>query len=715
MIFRSKQHIGRIVKASSRSVGAAYQSKRARRSFFYRLFKKLAMVITVVGVIGCIIGGAVVFTINRNLPSVDGIATYIPAETTKIYSADEVILAELHREENRILIPIEKISPILQKTVIAMEDTDFYEHHGINIKGILRALWVDIRAGAFVQGGSTLTQQLARHLYLYKQKKLVRKIAEMILAIKIERKYTKTEILEMYLNQVYWGHNSYGIESASQMYFGKRASELTLAESAALVAMLSAPEHFSPFRNYARCKQRQKQVLDRMQAIGLIDEAQVEDAFNEELVLAQRKKHRYKAPFFTSHVVEQLIEMYGEESTFTSGMKVYTTLDYGLQQKAEEIVKKYVELGNKPYWIKGEKVPSLNYQQGAILSIDPRTGYIKVMQGGVDFKENEFNRTTQAIRQPGSAFKPFVYLAALEKGFSPGSIIEDGPVTFNTIEGPYQPLNYNLKFSGKLPISRALERSVNVVAVKLNDWVGPSNVVDVAKRIGITSPLKPILSLPLGANEVTMLELMSTYMVFANGGIKVEPTAILRIEDRDGIPLYKHSIKEKKVYDANLIATLVEMMEGVVNYGTGRGAKLPRPIAGKTGTTSDYKDAWFFGFVPQLVTATWVGNDDNTPMINVTGGWMPSAMWREFMKEALSDVPAQGFPKPKGLVTRKVNWDTGLITSRHTPEDARVSLLKYWSGKEPVDFDQPGSTEIVQSEDEEKKKEDENILDFFDI
>ena len=679
------------------------------------VFKKFMIGSTVLGVIGVISGSIFVAYISKKLPDIDSINTYIPAETTKIYAKDGTVLAELHQEENRILIPIEKISPNIIKTVIALEDTDFYKHNGINIKGIMRALYVDIKAMSFVEGGSTLTQQLARNLFLYKQKKIIRKLAEMVLAIKIEKKFSKTEILEMYLNQVYWGHNAYGIESAARMYFGKPSADLNLSESAALVGMLSGPELYSPFRNFSRCKERQKIVLQRMKKLKIISLQEYRAALNKTLELAERKKHRYKAPFFTSYVVEKLIEMYGEESTYTSGMNVYTTLDYKLQTHAEEVVKKAIELGQQSYWIKGEKVENLNFNEAALLSVDPRNGHIIVMQGGANFKDTQFNRTVQANRQPGSAFKPFVYLAALEKGLSPGTFIEDNPITFNTIEGPYEPLNYTLKHLGNIPMTKALERSVNVVAVKLNDLVGPEKVVEAARKSGITSPLKPILSLPLGANEVTMMELTKSYMTFANNGIKVNPVAILKIEDRDGIPLYNHVKREKRVLNANHVAALVEMMQGVVNYGTGRGAKLPRPIAGKTGTTSDYKDAWFMGFVPQMVTAAWVGNDDNTPMNNVTGGWIPAYMWKEFMKEALRSVKAQSFPRAQGLVTRRVNWETGLLASEATPETAKVTDLKYWRGSEPIEKDSSKSISKVKKVRQQKEKEENELLDFFDI
>ncbi|MCP4050089.1 MAG: penicillin-binding protein 1A [bacterium] len=711
MIFRSRQHIGKVNRASSRSIGAAHQSSRNRRKKIQHFLNKVLLFSSILFAVWILIFSIIVFRISRTLPDVDAISTYIPYETTKIYADDEkTVLAELHQEENRILIPIEKISPVLKEAVIAMEDTDFYSHYGLNFKGILRAVYKDILARSFVEGGSTLTQQLARNLFLHRRKKLARKLAEMILAVQIERKYTKTEILEMYLNQVYWGHNAYGIESAAQLYFGKPASKLSLAESAMLVGMLKGPELYSPVKNFSLSKTRQQVVLNRMARLKIISKEMAKNTYAEDIIITKRKKFRYQAPYFTSHIIKQLIDMYGDEAVYTSGIKVFTTLNYDMQKEAEKVIEKYIDYGKKPCWIrKTGRVPSLSYTQAAILALEPATGYIKTMVGGVDFINNQFNRCTQAKRQPGSAFKPFVYLAALEKGFSPGNFIDDSPVTFNTIEGPYAPVNYTKKYLGNIPIRVALEKSVNVAAIKLNHLIGPANVVRVAKTLGISSPLKPVLSLPLGANEVTMLELASVFGVFANSGRRVEPSGIIKIEDRDGNLLYEHEIREKKVFDENLIAVLVDMMKGVVKFGTGRNANLPRPIAGKTGTTSDYRDAWFIGFVPQMVCAVWVGNDDNSSMTKITGGWIPALIWRNFMKKAFSigNITPQKFPAARGLVERKVNWKTGEGASE-LASSKFVTKEKYWRGREPRQEDPLKRKKVSPGADQS-----ENILDFF--
>lgn len=717
VIFRSRYSIGKVKgkrPGNKRSLGARFQAKRHRQEFVETILKKLLFL----GIIGTIFGSLLVGSILiylihfKGLPDVSVIETMIPDETTKIYSSDNVVLAELHLEENRQWVFLKDISPIVPKAIIAVEDSNFYNHHGLDFKGILRALIADVQAGSFVQGGSTLTQQLARSLFLTQKKSVWRKVEEAILAVQIERKYTKSDILEWYLNQVYWGHNAYGIQSASMHYFGKPASELTLSEASILTGLLVAPEYYSPIKSISRAKYRQRIVLNRMVDEDIITKEEANKAYDQEIVLSTRPVLSYKAPFFTSYIIQQLKTLYGEEALYTSGMKIYTTLNYELQKEAERVVKKYIEVGKRPSYIGGKKVPSLNYTEASLLSLDPQTGYILAMQGGSDFLKNEFNRTTQAKRQPGSAFKPFIYLTALQKGFSPGTFIEDSPVTYNTIEGPYSPGNYSQTYEGWIPLRKALEKSINVISIKLNYLIGPQHMVDVAKQIGIQSPLSPILSLPLGANEVTMLELTSAYGVFANSGIRVEPTGIIRIEDRDGTPLFEHKIRERRVFDANLINTLVDMMQGVVKYGTGRQASLPsHPVAGKTGTTSDYRDAWFIGFVPQLVSAAWVGNDDNSPTQKITGGSIPAAMWKEFMTEAVQilKVPKRKFTKPKGLVEKDVNWLTQKLATEFSPKD-HVTTEKYWKGSEPKEYDTVQDNLWNTDAKEEKKH---SLLDFF--
>jgi len=664
LIFRSKHHIGKLARSGGRP-NAPHRNTKTPANF---MIKRVLFGLTVVAGVGFGVLAIASVVVAKNLPNVDTISTYIPAETTKIYSNNDIVLAELHLEENREVIPLENISPFIKQAVLATEDTDFYQHHGINIKGMFRAALKNAVTLSFSEGASTLTQQLARNLFLTKKKKISRKIAEIILALQIERKYTKNEILEMYLNQVYWGHNAYGIESAAQLYFGKHARDLNLAESAMIIGLLKGPELYSPFRNYSYAKQRQRTVLNRMAKLKVITQQQANNAFIEDLQLAQRKNFRYRAPYFTSYIVNHLYSTYGEEATLTSGMQVYTTLDYELQMLAEEVVKTYVSKSRKPYYGTNRAEENYNFSQAALMAVDPTTGYIKVLQGGADYKENQYNRCTQARRQPGSTFKPFVYIAALEKGFSPSSIVQDSPITFSTSQGPYSPANYTHTYLGNITLRKALENSINIVAVKLNNLVGPENIIRLARAMGITSPLQPVLSLPLGANEVTMMELVTAYSVIANNGLRNDPTGIIKIQDREGGILFKHQVHPKRVLDENIASNIVDMMKGAIRYGTGQNANLPRPVAGKTGTTSDYKDAWFIGFVPQLVCATWVGNDDNTPMNKVTGGSVPALMWRDFMKEALKDIPPTDFAR-SGEVAKRTDQDDSTGNASELPQD----------------------------------------------
>jgi penicillin-binding protein 1A len=382
--------------------------------------------------------------------------------------------------------------------------------------------------------------------------------------------------------------------------------------------------------------------------------------------------------------------MYGEEEAYNGGLNVYTPLIWDMQKVAEEAVD----------WAVSQSIKQkLDFKQAAILAIDPRTGYVVTMVGGHDFLNNQFNKTVQAKRQPGSAFKPFVYLAALDKRLSPGTIMDDSPITFNTLEGPYSPQNYNRKFEGKMPLRRALERSINVIAIRLVDLVTPESVVEATKKFGITTPHKPVLSIALGSQEVTMMELTSAYGAMATGGQLAKPILINRIEDRNGVNLYRSRIETKRVFNQNIVYALVEMMKGVVDFGTGRNAKLPRPIAGKTGTTSDYRDAWFIGFVPQLVCAAWVGNDDNSPMNRVVGGYIPALMWRQFMMNALKNVPRRDFPSPSGLINVSVCWEDG---KRYNGIAGRHSVERFWVGYEPKEY----STFQATTEDRTEKQPD---------
>ncbi|MFH1710324.1 MAG: PBP1A family penicillin-binding protein [bacterium] len=617
--------------------------------------------------------------ILTQLPNVETISIFSPSETTEIYASDGTILAKLHREENRYVVPLEKISRILQKAVVSTEDERFYQHRGIDFQGILRAAVTNITKKRIEEGGSTITQQLARNLFLTRKKSITRKIAEIVLALQIERRYTKSEILELYLNQIYWGHNAYGIESASLVYFNKHASELSLAEAALLAGIIEGPEKFSPYKNMEGARSRQSSVLSKMVELGLITEASANFAKMQPLVLSTEIPNKYKfiAPYFTTYVVNQLINKFGEYTVYNGGLRVYTTLDPNKQRVAEEVVKKFLQEEGETY----------NFSQTALLSLDPRTGYIRAMVGGASFEASEFNRAWQSKRQPGSSFKPFIYTAAMEVGVSPGFILEDSPATYEVPadewnpEGIWEPKNFDEKYRGKVTVRQALEKSFNIPSVRLLDKIGVGNALDVAKRMGIKSPLKRALGLTLGISEVTLLEMTSAYGVFANGGIRVEPTAITKIEGPRGQLVYKYTIVEKKALNKNIAAVMVDMMQGVLLRGTGVRGNIDRPAGAKTGTTEEFKDAWFLGYVPQLVTGVWVGNDNNEPMEGVTEVAVSPRIWKAYMSNVLIDEPVIDFPKPEGLVEETICLDSGKVPNEHCPGSRIVKATFWWEDR----------------------------------
>jgi penicillin-binding protein 1A len=655
----------------------SYGRHLKRQKLFFGL-QKIMRYLGVAAAAGALLFLIIVVQISTQLPDVDLISTYVPNETTKVYAADGTILAELHQEENRVIVPISQISDFVKAAVISSEDANFYRHNGLDFNGIFRSIFVNVIRGEKMQGGSTITMQLARSIFLNKRKKMIRKIAEMLLALQLERKYTKEEILEFYLNQVYWGHNSYGIESAANLYFGKKAAELTLPESATLIGLLRGPELYSPFNHPQRARWRRDIVLRRLLTLNLISEEDYYQAKDTPIFLAARRTLRYKHPYFTSYVVKQLIDMYGSEVVYNDGLKVYTTLDVDLQKKAEDTVEYYMMEASRPHWIKGREVSSLNATQAALFSVDPKTGYIKTWVGGRDFLEREFDHIAQAKRQTGSSFKPYTYLTALSMGLSPGTVVDDLPITFNTTQGPYSPRNYTNDFKGPVTLKRALELSLNVVAVRVSDILDPSNIIVTCRKLGLQSYLAPVLSLTLGASETSILEHGAAFCTLAGGGVRVDPVSILRIEDRNGNVLYKHQIAPRRVYEARYVYALIYMLKGVMQKGTGQGANVPGyDLAGKTGTTTDYRDAWFIGFAPNIVTVVWVGNDDNSAMQEVTGGWLPAQMWHMFMSYALPKLPKEYFPYPRGMVKQRICITGKALATPMCPESDVVEELMW--------------------------------------
>lgn len=592
-------------------------------------------------VAGGLVGLALSF---RNLPDVRVLRTYVPTETTYIYDINGTLLTRIHDEANREVVPLDNISPNLKRAVLAIEDSHFYLHHGINPGGIMRALVANIEQGETVEGGSTLTMQLVKNLFLSPNRSFSRKAAEAVLSIRMEQILEKNEILELYLNQVYWGHNLYGIETASQSYFNKPSSELTLAEAAMLAGIIQAPEEYSPFVNYPLAKQRQAVVLGRMRDLKWITAEEEAEARKQPLLVGRVTSFgQSNLPYVTDAVIQELTRRFGRDAVLKGGMRVQTTIDMNFQRMAERTVQRWHER----LYYQGVFYSRSNGQV-ALVAVDPRTHFVKAMVGGVDFQSSQYNRAIQARRQTGSAFKPFVYYAAFASGrYGPDSIVQDSPVSYRDGDGYYSPQNYGGGFSGAVSIRKALEVSLNIPAIKLGQAVGLNKVIEICRSLGITSPMEPVISMPLGAIDMTPMEMAGAFATFASNGWHSDPTFIVQVTDSMGNILLDNTPKPKLVLDPWSVASLTNVLQGVISQGTATSARIGRPAAGKTGTTSSQRDIWFVGYVPQLSTAVWVGNDDNRPLASgSTGGSFVAPIWRDFMHQAMQGKPVENFPSP---------------------------------------------------------------------
>ena len=588
-------------------------------------------------VAGGLVGLALSF---RNLPDVRVLRTYIPSETSYIYDVNGTLLDSIHDEANREVVEFNDISPNLKRAVLAIEDSNFYTHHGINPVGIARASLANFAKKQVTEGGSTITMQLVKNLFLNPERTLNRKVAEAVLSLRLEQVFKKDQIFEMYLNQVYWGHNTYGAETAAMSYFGKHASELTLGEAAMMAGIIQAPEDYSPFVNYQVAKRRQSTVLDRMHKLNWISASDEAAAKAQPIQLGQITSFRQsQAPYITDAVIQELSGRFGRDAVLKGGMRVQTTIDLNLQRIAEQTARD--GLGSV-------QNQGLSADQISLVAVDPRTHFVKAMVGGVDYKQSQFNRATQALRQPGSSFKPFVYYAAFATGrFDPDSTISDTPVSYPDGDGWYTPQNYDSSFYGPMSIRQALAQSRNIPAIRLGQEVGINRVIEICRTLGIKSPMEPVTSLPLGSVDLTPLEMASAYATFANGGWQSPTTTIVQAVDSKGNVLLDNTPHPQLVLDPWAVASLDEVMQGVINGGTGHAARLDRPAAGKTGTTSSERDIWFVGFVPQLAVAVWIGNDDYSPIgVGATGGSFVAPIWRNFMNQALDGVPVENF-KPR--------------------------------------------------------------------
>ncbi len=631
--------------------------------------------------LGVFIYGGYIFL---SLPNIKHIEDYQPPLVTVVYADDGQILGEFF-SERRYFTTLEQMPHYLIKAFIAAEDERFYEHKGLDWLGMLRALIKDIKAGAIIQGGSTITQQTVKSLLLSPKRTISRKIKEVILAYLLEKHLTKEEILTIYLNQIYFGHGAYGVEAASRVYFGKHVSELSLAEATMLAGLPKGPNYYSPYRHFQRAKRRQQYVLNRMVKCGYLIPEEAEQALNTPINL---HKLEYKKPFtayFLEYLRQYLLKKYGYDLTYKGGLSVYTSANIAMHTMAQEALLKGIEEIKARHKTQNES----EEMQGALLCIETQTGLIKTMIGGMDFKKSQFNRATQACRQPGSAFKPIVYAAALDKGYTPASIVYDYPIIYVQPASSadrhqakkglkvWRPHNYENRFYGQISLREALVHSRNVATIRLLNNIGIHYVINYARRLGITSPLTPDLSLGLGSSCVSPLELTTAFSVFANQGQYIKPTPIIKILDRRGNVLEENIPHPQPVINSDTAYIITNILEDVIKRGTGRKVKaFGRPVAGKTGTTNNYTDAWFIGYTPYYITGVWVGYDDLKSLgKRETGGQAAAPIWLYFMQKVEKDLPSRPFPIPPSVVFAKIDPRTGTLASPEDP-DAKLECFK---------------------------------------
>jgi len=704
----------------------------------------------------------------KDLPPLDPLEVYEPSVATILYSDQDQPFASLFKQ-NRIFVPLSRIPKPLIQALIAVEDAQFYEHGGINLRGIVRAIWRNITCLCLAEGGSSITQQLAKVLFLTPEKSLARKVKEILLALEIEKRYSKDKILELYFNQIYFGHGAYGVEAAAQTYFSKSVDQLTLAEAATLAGLPRAPTYYSPIVDRERARRRREHVLNRMVALGFITKEQALAASKVPFDESRFNPTRNIAPYFVEEIRQTLEDRYGTYALYHGGLQVYTTLNLAMQKAAEEALLNGLRAldkakgyrpqaraitGERPSYLpprvgeiltaqvisvsqkgltvrvghyhgelafetlgwaglekpwkafnpgesvkvrilavdEGKKKLELALEQdpeieGAFLAIDPKTGQIKAMIGGYDFKRSQFNRAVQAKRQPGSAFKPFVYAVAFDRGYTPATILDDSPVSYPVAGGVWTPENYDRKFRGPTTLRQGLEHSINVMAVKLIERVGVQPVIELARALGIQGPLRPEYALALGVSEVTLLEMVSAYGAFANRGIRMKPYMIRKVMDGRGNILEERLPEGEQVMREEVAFTLTQVLKGVIQRGTGKGAAfLPGPLAGKTGTTQEATDVWFIGYTPSLVAGVWLGYDTKRSLgPHESSSRLAVPIWANFMQKILPSLPQEEFPVPSNVIAIPVDYQTGRPAS---PDDKTAIIEFFIQGTEP----HPGTT-----------------------
>lgn len=702
-----------------------------------------------------------------DLPDIASLRAYRPPLVTTVWSRDGVLMAEF-AEERRKVVEVESLPTHVVNAFLAAEDSKFFAHEGLDWRGIVRAAWANFRQGRVVQGGSTITQQVAKSLLLTPERSYRRKLREAVLALRIEQNLTKPEILHLYLNQIYLGQGAYGVESAAEVYFGIPARKLSLAQVALLAGLPQAPSRYNPFQRPERALERRRYVLTRLVEEGLVSPTEAEAANAEPLVLSGvRNPYATLSPHYAEQVRRLLEARYGAAALQRGGLRVVSAMDSRLQEAAKHALRKGLEELDRSQGYRGplgrveppelgpfgsgdlpaaparlralvrkvdadgatvlaagrelplpaaglawalprgktpgdvlrpgdvvlcdlERTPQGNFVaslaqepelEGALVSLDPRTGEVLACVGGYDFSRSQFNRAVQAQRQPGSAIKPLIYAAAVEKGYTPATLIYDAPVVYASadLEDKWKPRNFSEQFYGATLLRDALVQSRNVVTVKVLRDIGVPYGVSFVQRLGIRSPISADLSLALGASTVTPMELAEVYGAFATGGVRREAAFLLRVEDRDGVPLETFAPPEgERVLRAETAYVLTHMMQAVIQEGTGRRARgLGRPAAGKTGTTNDNRDAWFVGYTPDLVTAVWLGYDDSRSLgRGETGGRAAAPVWLDFMRAALQGRPAADFSVPEGVEFARVNAQTGRLAGSTGAQTFTAAFLR---------------------------------------
>ena len=631
---------------------AAAGGHRRRWRFLppWRVVRWILLPLLLLAVLGAAaVAGAAYLLWPTDLPPVKALEEYTPSVGSRVYASDDEFLTEFQAEK-RIFVPLQQIPPHLRNAIIAVEDARFYSHFGVDLRGVLRAAYANFRHGRVVEGGSTITQQLAKVLFLTPDRSFSRKVKEALLALELEKRYSKDRLLELYLNQVYMGHGAYGVEAAARMYFGKSVQDLTLPEAAMLAALPRSPGNYSPFERPELAQRRRAIVVGRLLEQGYIGEAEAKVANRAPLGLVSPERRQGSGQYFLEYLQQSLEAKYGSDVLYKSGLAIYTTLDPALQRAAELALRDGLQalVGRQAARAanRGKGSPAPVAPEGAVVVIEAGTGYVKALIGGDDFARTEFNRALHAHRQPGSAFKPFVYLAALEAGHAPTELLDDSPVRYVSAGKVWAPENYDGKFRGPVTLQQALEESINVPTIRLLEEVGVNPVIDVARRAGIQSPLPHDLTLALGSGDVTLLELTAAYGTFANQGIRMEPLMVRYVTDAQGRLLEENIPEGREAIDPRVAVGLTQMLRGVVERGSGVGARvLERPLAGKTGTTNDFSNAWFVGYTPSIVAGVWIGYDRPRSLgPDETGARAALPVWVAVMRAALRGQPVEDFP-----------------------------------------------------------------------